>query len=86
MESRMTKFNGLHYKYRALDELKEGEIAYVSFDGKKSDSVVVLTVINERYCVKVQIKTGKYKGQYKEFLLDEVRLTPEEAKTNCVTN
>lgn len=80
----MTKNNGLHWKYRTIDDLHEGDLAYVCFS-KDPIKVKVLRILKEPNVIDVEILEGKYKGNIHQLFPDEVRLKPEEAIINCVT-
>lgn len=85
MDSKMTKTNGLHWKYRTVDDLHEGESGYISFDGKKVELVRILKIVTAQNFVEVEILKGKRKGHVHQLFPDEVRLKEEDAKVNCVT-
>lgn len=76
---------GIHWKNRTIENLKEGELAYVSFDKAKVHRVRILKILKGMDKVEIEIIDEKGKGTQHILWPDEVRLSPEDARLNCVT-
>lgn len=82
----MTKRKIIHIKDRTVDDLLVGGYYFISFDAIKTERVELLALDKERNLGSVKIIAGKNIGKTHALYLDEIRLTEESAKQNCVSS
>ncbi len=75
----------LHYTKRKAEKFNLGDLAWISFDGRKALPVIIVEADDRHYTFKME-RPLKKSGDQHYLFLDEVRSTPELACTNHVTN
>lgn len=74
----------LHMSMRTVEKFKVGDLAWISFDGRKAIPVTVLGADERSYSVRHERPLGKAGGS-SSYFLDEVRSTAELACQNRIT-
>lgn len=74
----------IHINKRTVEKFNPGDLAWISWDGRKATPVTVLNAGKENYSLRIERPLRK-SGNVHSLFLDEVRSTPELACANHVT-
>ncbi|WP_157262996.1 YozE family protein [Pedobacter steynii] len=74
----------VHISKRTIEKFNPGDLAWISWEGRKAIPVTILDVDDRHYTFKIE-RPIKKAGNQHYLLLDEVRSTPELACLNYVT-
>lgn len=74
----------IHINKRTVEKFSPGDLAWISWDGRKATPVTILEVDDRNYSLRIE-RPIKKSGSVHSLFLDEVRSTPELACTNYVT-
>lgn len=74
----------IHINKRTVEKFSPGDLAWISWDGRKATPVTVLKAGDSNYSLRIERPLRK-SGNVHSLFLDEVRSTPELACANHVT-
>lgn len=74
----------VHINKRTVEQFNPGDLAWISWDGRKAIPVTVLKSSDSNYSLRIERPLRK-SGNVHSLFLDEVRSTPELACANYVT-
>ena len=74
----------IHINKRTVEKFNPGDLAWISWDGRKATPVTVLEVDDRNYSLRIE-RPIKKSGSVHSLFLDEVRSTPELACAHYVT-
>lgn len=74
----------IHWDNRTTEDIEVGKAYYISSDGNNAFQVIVLSIDRNRCWVERMRKEAAMRSKHIDCYLDELRLTPADARYNSM--